>query len=70
MLPLLEGEKNQVIAPAPHARTQLRFATLTMQQPVHYHYKNQSVKYMEKKHTAQFKYVVESVPLSVITVPP
>ncbi len=25
---------------------------------------------MEKTHTAQFKYVVKSVPLSVITLPP
>ncbi len=39
-------------------------------QPGHYHYKKQSVKHMEKKHTAQFKYVVKSVPLSVITVRP
>ncbi len=37
-------------------------------QPVHYHYKKQSVKHIEKTHTAQFKYVVKSVPLSVITV--
>ncbi len=40
-------------------------STFTMQ-PVHYHYK----KHMGKKHTAQFKYVVKSVPLSDITVPP
>ncbi len=33
-------------------------------QPVHYHNKKQSVKHMGKKQTAQFKYVVKSVPLS------
>ncbi len=51
-------------------RTQLSFATLTIMQPVHYHYKKQSVKHGKKNHTAQFKYVVKSVPLSIITVPP
>ncbi len=39
LLPLLEGEKNQ-------AHT-VKHSTLTMQ-PVHYHYKKQSVKHMEK----------------------
>ncbi len=58
---------NPVIAPAPHART-FKHSTFTMQ-PVHYHYKKQPVKHMEK-HTALFKYVVKSVLFSVITVPP
>ncbi len=42
-----------MIAPAPHTRGQLSFATLTIMQPVHYHNKIQSVKHMEKNHTAQ-----------------
>ncbi len=41
----------------------LSFATLTIMQPVHYHNEIQSVR-QKKKHTAQFKYVVKSVPLS------
>ena len=52
-----------------HACTKLSFATLTMQ-PVYYHNKIQSVKRMEKKHTAQLKYVIKSVLLSVITALP
>ncbi len=55
-----------MIAPAQHAHT-VKHSTLSMQ-PVHYHYKKQSDKHMEKN-TAPFKYVVKSV-LSVITVPP
>ncbi len=56
-----------MIAPAPHALT-VKHSTFTMQ-PVHYHYKKQPVKHMDK-HTALFKYVVKSVLFSVITVPP
>ncbi len=59
---------NQVIAPAPHVLA-FKHSTLTVQ-PVRYPYKKQSVQHMEKKHTAQSKYVVKSVLLSVITVPP
>ncbi len=36
-------------------------------QPVHYHYKNNQSN-IGKKHTAQFKYVVKSVPLSMCEV--
>ncbi len=58
---------NPVIASATHAHT-FKHSTFTLQ-PVHYHYKKQPVKHMDK-HTALFKYVVKSVLLSVITVPP
>ncbi len=49
--------------------TTVKHSTLTIMQPVYYHYKKQPVKHMEK-HTAPFKYIVKSVLLSVITVPP
>ncbi len=42
-------EKTKVIAPAPHVRTQLSIANLTMQ-PVHYQNKIHSAKHMEKTH--------------------
>ncbi len=58
LLPLLEGKrKSRDCSSAACAHT-VKHSTLTMQ-PVHYHYKKQSVKHMgqgKKKHTAQFKY--------------
>ncbi len=68
---MLEGKTNQVIAPAPHARTQLSILPSQCSLFIII-IKKQSVKHMGqgKKHTAQFKYIVKSVPLSVITVPP
>ncbi len=59
LLPLIEGENNQVIA----------LSLLPWQCNLFsYHYKKTIIKKYGKKHTAQFKYVVKSVVLSVITI--
>ncbi len=62
LLPLLEGEYIQWLLQ--RRMRSFKYSTFTMQ-PVHYHYKKQPVKHMEK-HTALFKYVVKSVLFSVI----
>ncbi len=66
MLPLLEGE---IIKCLLQRRMCSHLNILPSQYSlIIYNYKKQSVKHM-KKHTAQFKYVVKSVQLSVITLP-
>ncbi len=62
-------KKSQVIAPAPHAHTQLSILPWQCSLFIIIIKNNQSnIRARGKKRTSQFKYVVKSVPLSVITV--
>ncbi len=69
LLPLLEGKRKSSYCSSAACAHTVKLSTFTMQ-PVHYHYKKTISQTYGKKHTAQFKYVVKSVPLCVITVPP
>ncbi len=65
---IIRRKKNQVIASVPYARTQL--SILPWQCSLFIIIKKTISHTYGKIHTAQFKYVVKSVPLSVITVLP